>query len=550
MTRSQTYRNLIEKLPIRTKGGKTILFAFNKPQDVLWTTHIAPKIDKGEKVWLLVLKARQMGISTLFQAMLNARAVMEASVHNLVMAHRAPNTEALLNVGKLMVEASPLATIGTVYKNELRFGKSYTRIATAGTKDTSRSFTLTSFHGSEVAFWDRPETLLATLQCLPPAVDTFCFLESTANGKIGNGELFYKEWQRASAGESDFTPVFLPWFIMPEYCLPGIVVTDLDGEEQAMRDTLNLTDGQLAWRRWCIRALCEGKVDKFRQEYPTTPDEAFIASGRPFFGPEQLYWIKDTLEEPIRGNIDVNGVFTNDRHGPVRVWKEPQPHHSYIIGCDSAMGLVGKASFSMSTMQVLDQDSMEQVAEYEASTPPHILAKHLVGLGKYYYNALLAPEVTASGGGGGREVLVYVQQLNYWNLYRMTKADQIGQKRANQYGWETNTRTRPRMIARIQEAIVEQSVTIHSSLLLSQLQNFGQTDEGRLEAIHGHDDLLFAYGIALMARSEVYVAKRKPSADARPDLSGYGRINVIDEYQWLMQQQVKTTPQHGSYLAQ
>ena len=536
MTRADRYRQIMEKLPIRNKMGQTVPLRFNAAQELVWTKHIAPALNQKKKVWLLILKARQMGMSTLCEALLMARTVLEEHVHCLVMAHQAPNTEEILSVSKRMVTESPLAQFGRPFKDRIIFGNSYMKIATAGTKSAARTYTLTGFHGSEIAFWDRPETLDATMNCLPSELDTFCFLESTANGKIGQGQMFYEEWQRAARGDSDFIAVFLPWFVMPEYAMPDLPITDLDTEELAMRETLKLTDAQLSWRRWCIRANCKGSLALFRQEYPTTPDEAFISSGRPFFQPEQLYFLRPSIVSPQRFRVDERGTLTPDKDGPVRVWKEPNPNQQYVIGCDSSMGLEGK-SYSKSTMEVIDMVTLEQVAEYEASTPPHILAKHLVGLGIHYSNALLAPEVTSSGGGGGRELLVYVEQLHYYNVHRKSlQAGKIGPRKANEYGWETNNRTRPRMIARIQECIHEQSVTLHSAQLLSQLQNFGQNDEGRFEAIHGHDDLLFAFGIALMSRSENYHPKIKQAAQTRPDLSGHTSIAVIDEYEWLRQQ--------------
>ena len=60
------------------------------------------------------------------------------------------------------------------------------------------------------------------------------------------------------------------------------------------------------------------------------------------------------------------------------------------------------------------------------------------------------------------------------------------------------------MIARIREVINERSTIIHSEKLLKQLSAFGESDSGKLEALAGHDDLLFAWGIALMSRSENY----------------------------------------------
>ena len=59
------------------------------------------------------------------------------------------------------------------------------------------------------------------------------------------------------------------------------------------------------------------------------------------------------------------------------------------------------------------------------------------------------------------------------------------------YGWETNSRTRPMMIARIREYINERCGTLHSASLIKQLANFGENESGRTEALTGHDDHSF-----------------------------------------------------------
>src|SRR6185436_19203393 len=105
----------------------------------------------------------------------------------------------------------------------------------------------------------------------------------------------------------------------------------------------------------------EDDPELFAQEYPATPDEAFIQSGLPFFSRAQLLWLDQDMEQ----------------------------------------GSVGR-------LEVLDMESLEQVAEYDASSAPHVFARHLAMLGRFYKEALLCPEVQSSGGGGGRELLVYL----------------------------------------------------------------------------------------------------------------------------------------------
>ena len=89
------------------------------------------------------------------------------------------------------------------------------RLYTAGSPEAGRGTTPTIAHLSEVAFWQHDEKILAGLfQGISQAAGTEVILESTANGAQGE---FYRLWKGAIAGENEYVPIFLPWFITPEY---------------------------------------------------------------------------------------------------------------------------------------------------------------------------------------------------------------------------------------------------------------------------------------------------------------------------------------------
>lgn len=530
----------LQSLRIRSRDLQIIPLRLNYAQQTIWNA-IEQKLNATEKVWVIALKARREGVSTLFEALMLTRTILEPRVHSLVMASNAGNTAEIWNMASTMIDHSPFKKYAEKRNKELHIGESKLIIATAGSADAMRGFDLTCLHLSEVAFWENANTMGAVLQCLPDTLDTFCFIESTANGKVGHGEQFYEAWCRASRGESEFIPIFLPWFAMPEYSRPRYVyaseytpnqrklvsvLDDLDPEEAELRKAFTLTAGQLAWRRWAVPNKCEGSLDKFNQEYPATPDAAFIASGNPMFRSADLIPFQKDVRRGERFTLE-GSRWKFDPQGYIEVWKHPEPGHQYVIGADTSMGYdegTGKQQRSRSSACVLDMATLEQCAEYDASTPPHMQARHLAHMGTRYNNALLAPEVTASGGGGGRELIVYLKELQYWNIHVWRHADRIRRQQGSIYGWETNTRTRPMMIARIREVINERTTTIHSAELLKQLANFGENEAGRTEALAGHDDLLFAFGIALCSRRENYfpATLALPPTANKFDPSAYG----------------------------
>lgn len=451
MTRSTAYRSFIERLSIRTRDLQVKPLRFNEAQEIMWRS-IQPRLDERKKLWLIILKARRLGISTLLQSLMFSRTVFHDRVHSLTMASNAGNTAEIWNMAEMMAMYSPFRPYVRKVRRELKIGNSKYTVATAGTPDATRGFDLTCLHASENAFWPFHDTMLAVMQCLPDHLDSFCFVESTANGKIGDGKLFHDLWQAAVAGENEFTPIFLPWHALSEYAFPGYVykhewrpgiadehvVDTLENEEQELVKQFKLSAAQLAWWRYCLATKCQGDHQKRSQEYPSTSAEAFIVSGLPFFSRADLLPFQAHLRKGKKYRID-GSMLREDPRGYFEVFTPPQSGHKYIAASDSSMGIEDeKETRSKSTIEVLDMETLEQVAEYEASTSPHILAKHLVTVCKYYNDALAAPEVNPSGGGGGRELILFMQEQGYWNIYRDTArhSDRVKKNPGIVYGWE------------------------------------------------------------------------------------------------------------------
>lgn len=546
MKRSELFYKFITQYQIRAQTLKLVPLRFVPTQRQIWEK-IEKRLDERKKIWFITLKARRTGISTLCQALMLTRAILDDRVNSLVMASNSDNSKEIWRMASTMIDHSPWKSYVVKTRREITIGESRHLVQTAATPDAVRGFDLTCLHASELGFWERPETLLAALQCLPDVIDTFCFIESTANGKTGIGSLFYQEWERAVQGESDFIPIFLPWhmfaryrrhgWIFPEQVVAGRrhgpVLEELNEEERMLRDSLYLDAEQLAWRRWAIATKAQGNLDHFNAEYPSTPEVAFIQSGLPFFRAHELYPFREQLRKGERFIVR-DLTLVPDPKGYVEVFEKPRPGRQYLIGSDSSMGMDSR-THSRSAGEVIDMATMTQVAEYDATTPPHVQARHLAALGKYFNMALVAPEVQSSGGGGGREIIVYLKDLEYPNIYIDTarSADHLRRSKGLIYGWETNSRTRPRMLARLREVVCERSITIRSERLLNQMASFGENDSHRFEALSGHDDLLIAFMIALVVRADQYVAPafaaKYRTVPDEPDWAALG-LNIRPEY--------------------
>ena len=288
-----------DNIKIITKDARRgfINFSFNSCQKKI-TELLEKQLEDTGKVRAIILKARQQGISTYCAGRVFWKTYFTPHARSVVMAHDSATSDALFNLSKNIIR-----NMSTTYKpNEIKsnakeivissphFKKesgdkpiSSYRLYTAGSPEAGRGTTPTIAHLSEVAFWQHDEKILAGLfQGISEAPGTEVILESTANGAQGE---FYRLWRGALEGENEYTPIFLPWFTTSEYYREPPEGFERSSEEELLVEQHNLNNGQLYWRRLKI---AEGGELKFRQEYPATPDEAFITAGKSVFAMDKL----------------------------------------------------------------------------------------------------------------------------------------------------------------------------------------------------------------------------------------------------------------------
>lgn len=265
-------------LKIRTKSGEVKPFTLNKAQEAIHAALEKQKAETG-KVRAIVLKGRQQGASTYIGGRFYWLTSGEFGKSTFILTHEQSATDNLFGMTKRYHEHCPDALrpkTDADNAKELWFSvlDSRYKVATAGAKATGRSATAQYFHGSEMAFWPNAADHMAGIgQTIPDAPGTEIVFESTGNG-IGNP--FHQMWTRAVRGESEYTAIFVPWFWDTGYTkeVPANFVLDMD--EQTYKSAFGLTDGQMAWRRGKISDDFSGDVALFNQEYPATPEMAFM----------------------------------------------------------------------------------------------------------------------------------------------------------------------------------------------------------------------------------------------------------------------------------
>jgi hypothetical protein len=516
-------------LKIRDKTASIVPFRLNHAQRIVMDI-MKKDEEAGIPKRYIVLKARQMGLSTLFEGLIFHDTSTHENKNSLIIAHEEQASSNLFNMSKLYYENIPdLIRPMKKYANGkvLQFEnptneeseklsnpglRSKISIATAGAGEVGRSATYHNIHASEVAFFpDAKVTMLGLLQAVPDQPNTMVVLESTANGV---GDWFHDMWQKAEKGLNEFTPIFLPWFIQPEYQRAfrteaerqqlmdeiSMVTRDANGQqvytyEWQLKEKHDLTWEQMNWRRYTVANKCQGDEELFMQEYPSTAEEAFISSGRPKFNIPALRKYQTITKPPIRRGYlqydDAKKVkFVDDSKGYISVWKEPVKGMHYAVGADVAEGLAD-GDFSCG---VVGDSNFDIVAMWHGHIDPDLFGTELVKLAEYYQDAYLGVE----NNNHGLTTLTAIKKVEYWNIYYTKTFDKIAESVTQKMGWSTNQRTKPFMIDKLAEFIREFHLGIYSDLIIAEAFTYIIEDNGKTNAQPGtHDDTIMALAIML-----------------------------------------------------
>lgn len=516
-------------LKIRTKDGDVIPFTLNEPQQRLYD-EIRRQWKAGKPVRIIILKARQMGFSTVTEAIIFFLTVTSMYAESMIVAHKDEATANLFRMSKRFYDLLPepiKPMLRASNAQELVFDRpakmkgnaqglsSRIRCATAGGSGVGRSYTLKCLHLSEYAFWpgDKLDTFSGLVQAVPDRPGTLIIIESTANGY----DEFKKQWDRSvenqRLGLDGFTPIFFAWFEMSEYRrkpLPGFQRT---AEEEDLAQTFGLDDEQLAWRRWCIENNCGGDIDKFHQEYPCTPDEAFISTGRCAFDKHALVLRREQVRKDIweTGKFRIEYDYLEkiksfrwepEEGGPIRIRKHPEKGVPYVIGGDTAG--TGSDKF---VGQVLDNRTGEQVAVLHHQFGERMYAEQMYCLGKFYNTALIGIETNYST--YPEECLEW---LGYRNLYVRERFDTYTGKLAQSFGFQTTPKSRPLIIDGLKDVAKYEIQNITDYETLGEMLVFVYDQNWKPQAESGeHDDLVMALAIAHQIRSQQsYQAEPEP----------------------------------------
>jgi len=416
----------------------------------------------------IILKSRQMGISTLVASYALVNMLFKENYKVLVIATTQDVAKNLVHKVKVMHYNLPSwlkpATVDD-NKLQLTFANGSSIKAVSSSPTAGRSEALSLLIIDEAAFVDNIERIWASAQ-MTLATGGDAILLSTPNG-VDN--LFHQLWsdaeiQRAPDGLDPFNPIRLKWDLHPE-------------RDQRWRDQQTLHLGPRLAAQEC--------------------DCDFLSSGHSVIDGETIKWYEENMViEPLeRRGMDAD----------YWIWKYPDYTKSYVVSVDPARG----DGADDSAIEVFDIESMEQVAEYIGKMTPRDLGRMAVTIATEYNKAMLVIENKNIGYDTVQEAI----DLQYQNIYYSYRSDvyvdpikhiskgyDLKSKKDMVPGFTTTSANRPMIVSKLERYFMERELRIYSKRLTSQLLVFVWLN-GKAQARPGRkDDAVMATGITLFVR--------------------------------------------------
>ena len=454
-----------ELLHIRDRTGRTNPLKANSVQRLF-------EEKRGQKN--IVLKARQMGITTWIAARFFLKTVTLPGTLTVLCAHTREASESLFAIVHRLwqnladdLRKGPLKlSRSSANRMVFRALDSEFRVISAGEENAGRSLTIQNLHLSEIARWpgDARATLAGLRAALAPGGEMT--LESTPSGAFG---AFYEEWTHAA--ETGLVRHFYPWWLEPAYT--GTAPHQLTPLELELAALHNLTPEQIGFRRELERNFRGLRA----QEYAEDAESCFKASGDCCFPTEPIERRLAEVREPIETR----------RSGAFHIWFPPRPARNYLLGVDTAGG---GPDGDYAAIQILDRETGLQCAELRERLHPIELARVAAQLAREYNQAIVAVERNNHGAA----VLAYLDATErYDRVYA----------REGVAGWLTTAGNKPAMISRIGALLEEEPHLFFSRRFLTECRSFVSFANGSTGAAPGaHDDCLMAMAVAHAVRAD------------------------------------------------
>ena len=406
--------------------------------------------DFNDNRFNIILKSRQLGLSTLVAAYAVWQAVFYKEKNILIIATKLAVAQNFIRKVKTYIKSMPkwllVPVITANNKQQVEFSNGSQIKAVPTSEDAGRSEALSLLIVDEAAFVRNFDELWMGLY---PTLSTGgrAILLSTPNGVGGQ---YHEIYTKAIRKENEFNPIKLMWDVHPER-----------GDEWFQKETKNMSQKQVSQE-----LLCD-----------------FASSGDTFLSNEIIEKIRIMSKQPMEKSGPGNNVW---------YWEYPIEGVNYILSADIARGDSG----DYSTFHVINVKDMSIASEFKGKIPPDQFASVVYDIARRFNNAMVCPENNAYG----YTMLVKLGDLGYKNIYFSSEKEKYrylyGEgNNIGKAGFNTNKESREKILANFEECLRNGKIKSYSNRLYSELKTFIWNGK-KITAMKGYnDDLIMSLAI-------------------------------------------------------
>lgn len=527
---------------IRDKFAKIVLFDhWNPLQRKLWWVYAYQQAYNPHGVRIDVLKARQVGASTLVEALICAILFTRKNQLALLMSNKEMNTKRnfamverfyrYLTRGDNPLPARFLPLRQNHSTTSLALGDprrahqekktrrspqrdevegqavldSTLSVLTASSTMAEVGFTANLFHGTELAQWPTPEDMWENIKPgIPDVPGTIIIRESTAWAPY---DWWHKRVLAAQADKSGYDFVFSGWQEFPKiwHSVEQRLVSEYSRDvpekykgangraefykqlSNEIKEAIEQYGLTLEQARWMETKCSDGDWSRFRRQYPLSPAEAFQTTGRNFFSSKAVEHYLAVTNPVDHGPPGWTGILTLDAQGfvkqlergtgPIRIWRPPIAGHQYVVGADAAEGINPDGDYSAA--MVMDVGTLEEVATlWGRMIKPKLFARLIMCLSRLYSEAFVVPESTGSAGSVTTEYLQPEGEFSVNYLYIHEDVMQVKSPLRTTYGYRTGgAAAKLALLDGYREEVDAKTLTLHSHEHAQELGGFIQREK-------------------------------------------------------------------------
>ena len=428
--------------------------------------------DFNDNRFNIILKSRQLGLSTLVAAYAVWQAVFYKEKNILIIATKLAVAQNFIRKVKTYIKSMPkwllVPVITANNKQQVEFSNGSQIKAVPTSEDAGRSEALSLLIVDEAAFVRNFDELWMGLY---PTLSTGgrAILLSTPNGVGGQ---YHEIYTKAIRKENEFNPIKLMWDVHPER-----------DDEWFQKETKNMSQKQVSQE-----LLCD-----------------FASSGDTFLSNEIIEKIRIMSKQPMEKSGPGNNVW---------YWEYPIEGVNYILSADIARGDSG----DYSTFHVINVKDMSIASEFKGKIPPDQFASVVYDIARRFNNAMVCPENNAYG----YTMLVKLGDLGYKNIYFSSEKEKYrylyGEgNNIGKAGFNTNKESREKILANFEECLRNGKIKSYSNRLYSELKTFIWNGK-KITAMKGYnDDLIMSLAIGswlACSNSDSYNVMQMEQADA------------------------------------